>query len=338
MLCIRTFTEGREAARPMEIALTRMDKFRAAAKFVDVKLHRRPLSVSIEVTKRCNARCDFCDYWKITDRDELTDFTDVVRRYDPLLVVFTGGEPMLRRDLVPIIQSIKELPGFRYLTLLTHGGFLSQQKIKELVAAGINQINISMNYPDARQDKERGIPGLFEKLERSVPKLVKEGYHLFTFASILMVDNMYDAEKLIRLAHSWGINIAFSGYNDMKNGNQAHFVSPEKLDELRRVCARIIQLKRELGNIMTSDYFFQTLPEFYLRREIPGCRAGKVMIHVSPKGMVQPCAELPAIEHYTTFDPKTYAGPNCGSCFDACRSETQAPLTIRRIGELTGLW
>jgi MoaA/NifB/PqqE/SkfB family radical SAM enzyme len=322
----------------MEIALTRTDKFRAAAKFVDVKLHRRPLSVSIEVTKRCNARCDFCDYWKITDRDELTNFTDVVRRYDPLLVVFTGGEPMLRRDLVPIIQSIKQLPGFRYLTLLTHGGFLSEPKIKELVAAGINQINISMNYPDARQDKERSIPGLFEKLERSVPKLVKEGYRVFTFASILMVDNMHDAEKLIRLAHSWGINIAFSGYNDMKNGNQAHFVSPEKLDELRRVCARIIQLKRELGNIMTSDYFFQTLPEFYLRREISGCRAGKVMIHVSPKGMVQPCAELPAIEDYRTFDPKTYAGPNCGSCFDACRSETQAPLTMRRIGELTGLW
>src|SRR5262245_44970052 len=156
----------------VKLAMTPMEKVRAAGKFLDVKLNRRPLTVSIEVTKRCNARCDFCDYWKISDRDEMTDFTDVVRRFDPLVVVFTGGEPMIRRDLVPIIKSIKDMPGFRYLTLLTHGGFLSEKKIEDLVAAGVNQINISMNYPDARQDKERGIPGLFEKLERTVPKMV----------------------------------------------------------------------------------------------------------------------------------------------------------------------
>lgn len=321
----------------MKISLSPMEKMRAAGKFLDVTLHKRPLTVSLEVTKRCNARCDFCDYWKITDRDELTDFTEVVQKFDPLVVVFTGGEPMLRRDLVPIVASIKKLPGFRYLTLLTHGGFLSEEKIKELVAAGINQINISMNYPDARQDAERGIPKLFEKLERTVPKMVREGYPVFTFASMLMVDNMHDAEPLIRLAHSWGINIAFSGYNDMKNGNQAHFVSPEKMEEFRKVCARIIELKRELRNVMTSDYFFQTLPEFYQKREIPGCRAGKIMVHVSPKGMVQPCAELPAVSHYRDFSPREYPGPNCGKCFDACRSEAQAPLTLRRIGELTGL-
>ncbi len=109
---------------------------------------------------------------------------------------------------------------------------------------------------------------------------------------MLMVDNMHDAEPLIRLAHAWGINIAFSGYNDMKNGNQGHFVAPEKMAEFRAVCRRIIALKRELGNVMTSDYFFETLPEFYVKRDLPGCQAGKIMVHVSPRGMVQPCAEL----------------------------------------------
>src|SRR4051812_47061375 len=191
----------------MKIALTPLQKVRAAGKFLDVTFNKRPLTVSIEVTKRCNARCDFCDYWKITDRDEMTDFTDVVRRFDPLVVVFTGGEPMLRRDLVPIVKSIRDMPGYRYLTLLTHGGFLDESKIKALCEAGINQISISMNFPDARQDKERGIPGLFSKLEAVVPRMVKEGYSCFAFGSMLMVDNMHDAEPLIRLAHAWGVNI-----------------------------------------------------------------------------------------------------------------------------------
>jgi MoaA/NifB/PqqE/SkfB family radical SAM enzyme len=194
-----------------------------------------------------------------------------------------------------------------------------------------------MNYPDARQDKERGIPGLFARLEKTVPMMVKQGYNVFTFASMLMVDNMHDAEPLIRLAHSWGINIAFSGYNDMKNGNQNHFVAPEKLEEFRKVCQHIKKLKRELGNVMTSDYFFDTLPTFYKEREITGCQAGKIMIHVSPKGMVQPCAELPAVAHYTEFVPTAYAGPNCSKCFDSCRAEPQAPLNLRRLAELTGL-
>ena len=92
----------------MKLAMSPIDKVLAAKQFLSVKLNRRPLTVSLEVTKRCNARCDFCDYWKIKDRDEMTDFTEVVRRFDPLVVVFTGGEPMLRRDLVPIVRAIKD--------------------------------------------------------------------------------------------------------------------------------------------------------------------------------------------------------------------------------------
>lgn len=322
----------------MKISLSTMDKVRASGKFLNVIANGRPLTVTLEVTKRCNARCDFCDYWKTSDRDELTDFTGVVRKFDPLVVVLSGGEPMLRRDLVPIVKSIKDLPGFRYVTLLTHGGFLSEKKILDLIEAGVNQINISMNYPDARQDKERGIPGLFEKLEGTVRKMAREGYSgYFTFATMLMIDNMHSAEELIRLAHSWGINIAFSGYNDLKNANKSHFVAPEQMAEFRKVCDRIKELKRELKNVMTSDYFFDTLPEFYEKKQITGCKAGKIMVHVSPKGMVQPCAELPAVAHYTEFDSRKYEGPNCGACFDACRAEPQAPLTLRRIGELTGL-
>ena len=201
-----------------------------------------------------------------------------------------------------------------------------------------------MNYPDARQDTERGIPGLFEKLESTVPKMVKQGYDCFAFGSMLMVDNMHDAEPLIRLAHRWGINIAFSGYNDMKNGNQSHFVAPEKMAEFRRVCARIKELKRELGNVMTSDYFFDTLPTFYEKRDLPGCQAGKIMVHVTPKGMIQPCAELPEVAHYKDFSPKDYPGPNCGKCFDACVSPPgrrrnkahAAPLDRARRDDLTG--
>jgi MoaA/NifB/PqqE/SkfB family radical SAM enzyme len=315
-----------------------MEKVRGILKFADVTLHRRPMSVSIEVTKRCNARCDFCDYWKTSDRaGELTDFAEVVRRFDPLVVVLTGGEPFLRRDLAAIVRDVKAVPGFRYVTVLTHGGLLGEERVAELVEAGANQLNVSLDYPDARQDRERGLPGLFERMERVIPKMAREGCAVFNLAAMLMVDNMHVAEDLVRLADRWGVNVGFSGYNDMKNGNRAHLVTPERLDELRAVCRRLVALKREYGNVLTSDYFFETLPEFYARRELPGCKAGQIMLHVSPSGMVQPCAELPAVGHFRDFDPRTFAGTGCGRCFDSCRAEPQAPVTLRRVAEITGL-
>jgi MoaA/NifB/PqqE/SkfB family radical SAM enzyme len=319
----------------MQIALSWMDKLRGAAKFVDVNVHRRPLTVSIEVTKRCNARCDFCEFWHTEDRDEMTDFRDVVRRFEPLVVVLTGGEPLLRRDLIKLVREIRGMPGFRYITLLTNGGLLSEKKVSALVEAGVNQINVSLNYPDERQDQERGIPGLFAKIERVVRET--RGSGVLSLSTILMADTMRDAEALVRLAHGWGTNIAFSGYHDLKSSSSPHFVSEADLPELRAVCDRLKRLKRELGNLLTSDYFFDTLPDFYLRRHLPGCNAGKNMIHVSPKGMVQPCSELPAICHYTEFDAARYAGTGCGACFDSCRAEPEAPLTVRRVGELLGL-
>ncbi len=160
----------------MKIALTPMEKFRAAGKFLDVKLNQRPLSRFHRGDQALQRPLRLLRLLEvITDRDEMLDYVDVVRRFDPLVVVFTGGEPLLRRDLVPIIQQIRDIPGFRYITVLTHGGFLTEAKIKELVAAGTNQINISMNYPDERQDKERGIPGLFDRLSKTVPKMVSAG-------------------------------------------------------------------------------------------------------------------------------------------------------------------
>ena len=106
----------------MKIALSPLEKFRAAGKFLDCTFNKRPLTVSIEVTKRCNARCDFCDYWKITDRDELTDFTDVVRR--PALPD-SALERVRSERLMELLQQREEpaaIAGKRFSNLLYGAG------------------------------------------------------------------------------------------------------------------------------------------------------------------------------------------------------------------------
>lgn len=73
-------------------------------------------NVNLEVTKRCNARCDFCDYWKEKPVEELKDYVPIVKKLKPLSVGLTGGEPLLRKDLAKIISSLRQNFGFLFLS------------------------------------------------------------------------------------------------------------------------------------------------------------------------------------------------------------------------------
>src|ERR1700704_305815 len=81
------------------------------AKYAYLTATRKPVLVHFEVTMRCNARCDFCDYWK-TDASarehELASFTDAARFFNPMMITWTGGEPTLRRDLESLVAAVDD--------------------------------------------------------------------------------------------------------------------------------------------------------------------------------------------------------------------------------------
>src|SRR5512138_2309997 len=82
-------------------------------KFFGYLLRGGLLNINLEVTKRCNARCDFCDYWKEEAPEELGDYVPVVRNLKPLSVSLTGGEPLLRKDIAQVVKSLRQ--GFRFV-------------------------------------------------------------------------------------------------------------------------------------------------------------------------------------------------------------------------------
>ena len=69
------------------------------------------------------------------------------------------------------------------------------------------------------------------------------------------------------------------------------------------------------------------IPTYVSGTVIDGCTAGKKTLHVSPGGMVRPCAELAPVAHYSEYDHRAIAPVTCTRCFQACRGEVQAPLT-----------
>ena len=306
------------------------------AKYASLKLRRRPVLVHFEVTLRCNARCGFCDYWK-TPADarahEVKSFADAARHFDPMLVTFTGGEPLLRRDLEDLVAAVSGAIRLKYITLITHGGMLTPERGRSLWDAGINQFNISLDYLDGRHDAARGIPGLTDKIFASVEAMRAGGIDNIRFNTVIKDDNFDQLMPIVRRAESLGCGVNFSVYTNSKNGNDAHLVRGPQFDALDGVVRELLAFKRRRRGVITnSDYYLEQIPRYVRGEMTEPCRSGIDTIHVDPTGHVRRCPDFPTDFHWTQFS--RYEPVNCNACYYACRGEAQAPLRLSRVRDV----
>lgn len=284
---------------------------------------------------RCNARCAFCDYWKTSPAmkaRELRSFVDAARHFDPMLITWTGGEPLLRPDLEELVQGVDRALRTKYTTIITHGALLGIERARALWAAGISQFNISLDYPDARHDAARGIPGLTAKLFAVAPMMRDEGMTV-RFNTVLKDDNLDVVMPLIREAERMRVGVNLSVYTDFKNGNRAHLLRPEQGAQVAELVREILAFKRaRRGTISNSDHYIANIPR-YLRGEMTEpCLSGQDTIHIDPYGHVRRCPDFPADGHWSSYEG--YAPIACDRCYYACRGEAQAPLRANRFLDL----
>jgi MoaA/NifB/PqqE/SkfB family radical SAM enzyme len=140
----------------------------------------KPTLVDLEITNRCNLRCDVCWFWGksgIGDRygklemstDEIYTLIDEVRYYKPSIYI-GGGEPFVRDDIFKILEYIKNC-GLT-ISLTTNGTLLDDDKIEKIVELGIDGITFSVDGDEKLHDDIRGI-GTFKKVTRSIKSLFR---------------------------------------------------------------------------------------------------------------------------------------------------------------------
>ena len=308
------------------------------AKYAWLTMRRRPLLVHFEVTLRCNARCGFCDYWKTpagARTHELASFADAARFFNPMLVTFTGGEPLLRRDLEELVAAVDAAVRLKYVTLITHGGMLSPERAASLREAGIHQFNISLDYLDGRHDAARGIPGLTARIFDAVDGMRARGIDNIRFNTVIKDDNLDQLLPIVERASSLGCGVNFSVYTDAKNGNRDHLLGAPTHAALDDVVARLLDYKRRRRGVITnSDAYLELIPR-YVRGELTTpCRSGERTIHLDPTGHVKRCPDFPTDFHWRDF--RRYEPIACNACFYACRGEAQAPLRLSRVRDVMG--
>lgn len=295
-----------------------------------------PILVHFEVTLRCNAHCNFCDYWKTdsSERDnELKSYADAARFFNPMMITWTGGEPTLRRDLEDLVAAVDRAIRVKYMTLITHGGMLTPERAQSLWAAGINQFNISLDFLDERHDEARGIPGLVDRIMHNVPAMREKGIDAIRFNTVIKRSNIGELVPIVKRAAELGAGVNFSCYTDNKNGNAEGLIPASEVRLLEEVIAELLAFKRKRRGIITnSDYYLEQIPRFVRGETSEPCQSGIRTIHLDPAGYVKRCPDFPTDFHWRDF--RKYEPVNCNACYYACRGEAQAPLRLSRIRDV----
>lgn len=299
-------------------------------KYAWLRARNRPVLLNFEVTMRCNAKCGFCDYWKTpaeAKHSEMSDFAEIARRFSPMLVTFTGGEPTLRKDLEEIVASVRKAVRYTYVQMITHGAMLSLDRAKSLWDAGVDQFNISLDYLDERHDAARGIPGLSAKILDLVPQMKAAGIGSVRFNTVIKNDNLDQIMPIVERAAALGGGVNFSLYTDFKNGNGDYLLGDAQQRELEKVVQQLLAYKqRKRGVITNSDYYLEQIPRYVRGEMTEPCRSGSTTIHIDPQGMVRRCPDFKPDGRWQDY--KGYEPIDCNACFYACRGEAQAPLRL----------
>ena len=310
------------------------------AKYASSRFSGSPVLANLEVTKLCNATCDFCDYWQTRHEERLSDYRPVIRKINPLVTVVTGGEPMLRKDLPDIFSQIKECSGYIFTSMVTKGDLLDIGKARELFDSGMDQLAVSLDFPGERHDEYRGIKGLWKHISEIMPALAKEFPKKSVIVNtVIMDDNLDEVPVIADTAREWGIGISFSSYSVMKTNNESHFVDPAHMGRVSGLIDDLIEKRRKWkGTILSSEYYLREIPPYFERGGVPQCTAGIEHLQVTPSGHIKRCSEMPVVAHWSEFKPGMFQPTKCEACWFSCRGETQAPPSIKRALEYMGVW
>ena len=266
----------------------------------------RPAAACINVTHNCNSRCVTCTMWKEKSTDELTmpeicDIMTQMREMGVRRVGFSGGEPLLRRDLPEMVKKAREL-GFERISVLSNGLLLNQDRARELVENGVNAVSISLDGFEETNDRCRGVKGSYQKCMKALKMLASlrdNGYRNLDvmMATTLMQPTIGQAPKLLEMAKGLGVNwtpnlietVSFQ----FQGIDAADLVIRDKA-EIDEVVGELHQMKRRYPMSNTITHMFLEMARGHLKGEkstlqkgLP-CIAGYTCIYLDAHGNIYP--------------------------------------------------
>lgn len=262
-------------------------------KILGIENQVNPLQATIEVTDKCNLRCQHCYLEASCKKSDLlswkqiSNLMDTLKENHVLSIELTGGELFVHPNAADIIK--KACQDFAQIAILTNGTILPP-KILDILVAHKNKIIISVSIDSTDEkihDKFRGVSGSFKKTCKNVKRMTDQGIKV-RISSSIFDENMWEIDKLADLSKKLGaVAFVYNFVEDFgrgKNFNINHSHLGENDEEYKAYLNKIISDYADIIPIIPSEYFLKISNN---------CGALSNSILVGSNGQIRPCAMFP---------------------------------------------
>ena len=173
--------------------------------------------IRLSVTDRCDFRCVYCMTEEMTflprsqilSLEEIYQIAQAFTELGVKKIRLTGGEPLVRSDVMSLVKKLGALPGLEELLLTTNGAQLEKYSLA-LKEAGMNRINISIDSLDPERFKRISRVGKLERVLSGIEAARKVGFDRIRLNTVIMRGyNEDEVIPLTRYALDRDIDIAF---------------------------------------------------------------------------------------------------------------------------------
>ncbi|MBN1779790.1 radical SAM protein [bacterium] len=266
---------------------------RAYSRFVDEHLLNKcggPSHAQIGLTNACPQNCRYCynknRRGKTMDTKTIISLIRDLKQMGLIWLGFTGGEPLLCRDILKIIESAGDDIA---LKLFTTGCTLKPPMASDLKNAGLKYVSVSLDHwQEQRHDDARRYAGAFKTALKAIEMFkAVDGLHV-SVSSVLPRDMIRNAQVDELLDFLTGLGIHEAWLSEAKPSTDVYWNDDHVItEEDRKSLARLQDRKNKEGKI-TVNYLghFEGGEHF-------GCNAGNKMVYIDAFGDVSPCVFTP---------------------------------------------
>lgn len=248
----------------------------------------RPMQVHIDLTYECHLNCVHCfakgsesHYPAMMDTKMVMDILDQAAELGVLEAVFSGGEPLLRKDIWNLISYARKL--HFVVRLKTSGTYIIKKDVDFMAELGLIRVDISLHgiRPETHDAVTR-VPGSFEKAMAAIKALHKAGIRVQVNTSSLQ-QNFHEVPEIKTFFGNMGIDHAVTMWIMPSETRglepQTHSMGQDEFIE-----TSLDLLKKDGGKSPETGGY--DLSE-------PLCYAGRASFHIGPDGLVHPCVTWP---------------------------------------------